>query len=438
MPGEMDVPAGQIWSARRDLVSGAVALVMLVGGFGGWATLATIGGAVIASGHIEVEQNRQVIQHPDGGIVDAILVQEGDHVVAGSVLLRLDAQMLQPEMDMVEGQLDALMVRRIRHEAERDAAAVLNFDTGQLLGSDADVAALMAGQRALHAARRLSEQQLKSQLGQRRDQIASQISGVEAQQSAIAIQRTLIATELESQQSLLQRGLTESVRVTALLREDASLAGRMGELVAAVATAGERMTELDIELLRIDSARREEALVALRDLHRETLALSERHHILRTQLDRLEIRAPMSGVVHDMQMHAPRAVLRAAEPVLYLVPQDRPLIISVQVEPTRIDMVFLGQEVMVRFPAFDQHRTPELFGRVVRISADAFEDSARARAYYRVMVALGESQIVRLPESLVLIPGMPVDAFIRTQDRSPMTYFVKPLTDYFVRAFREG
>jgi HlyD family type I secretion membrane fusion protein len=426
------------WPARQHLTTGAIGLIVLLGGFGGWGAFANISGAVIASGRIEVDQNRQVIQHPDGGVVDQIIVKEGSFVHAGDLLIRLDADTLRSELAVVEGQLFEVIARRARHEAERDGAETLTFDPLLAESGDPTAEGLMSGQATLHAARRLSEEQQKEQLARRREQIASQITGITAQQASLTTQLALVSQELASQQSLLTRGLTEATRVLALQREDASLSGRAGELTASVAQAEGRMTEIDIEILRIESARREEALSALRDLQYTELELSERRRTLRSRLDRLDIRAPVSGVVYDMQVFAPRSVLRPADPVLFLVPQDRPLVIAVEVEPIHIDQIFVGQEVNLRFSAFDQRRTPELTGEVIQISADSFEDQRSSASFYRAEIALGEGQLDRLPADITLIPGMPVEAFIRTSDRSPIAYFIKPLSDYFTKAFREN
>jgi len=423
---------------KGPITLGLLALVVLVGGFGGWSTFSSITGAVIASGRIEVDQNRQVVQHPDGGVVDAILVQEGQEVAAGDVMIRLDAENLRSELAVVEGQLLEVLARRGRMEAERDGAETLVFPD-LLRETDNPVASeLMEGQRRLYAARIESEQSEREQLSRRREQIASQIDGIGAQRTALTEQLALIEEELVGQQSLLDRGLAQASRVLALQREMSNLSGRVGELTAEEAQAEGRITEIEIELLRLGSTRREEAITSLRDLQFNEIELSERRRALLSQLARLDIRAPVSGVVYGLSVFAPRSVIRPADPVLFIVPQDRPLVITTQVLPQDIDQITVGQEVALRFSAFDQRRTPELFGTVTQISADAFQDESSQVRYYRAEIALGEGEAERLPQSMVLIPGMPVEAFIATQERSPLEYFVKPLSDYFAKAFREG
>jgi HlyD family secretion protein len=426
------------WSVRGPLIWGFLGLAVLVGGFGTWAAVSQITGAVIAPGRIEVDQNRQVVQHPDGGVVAEILVKEGDSVAEGDLLIRLDPVDLQSELAVVEGQLFEVLARRARFEAERDSAAELVFDP-LIATSDNPVAAeLMEGQQRLFEARLDSAEAEKDQLSKRRDQIRDQIIGIEAQQEATAEQLRLIEQELADQQTLLDRGLAQSTRVLALQREMANLTGQAGELTAAVAQAEGRITETEIEILRIETTRREEAITRLRDLQFNEIELAERRRALIAQLDRLDIRAPVSGVVYGMQVFAPRSVIRAADPVMFLIPQDRPLVITTQISPIHIDQIHTGQDVGVRFTAFDQRRTPELDGRIILISADAFQDEQSQVSYYRAQVELLPGQLDRLPAGLTLLPGMPVEAFIRTEERTPFDYLAKPIADYFARAFREG
>lgn len=426
------------WSARRHLLIGTLALLILVGGFGTWAALAQISGAVITSGQIEVERNRQVIQHPDGGVVEAIYISEGGSVDAGDILIRLDAATLRSELAVVEGQLFEILARRARLEAERDGTTDLQFSTLLTESDNAETTRLMDGQQRLFAARLETQQSAIEQLTQQRAQIASQLAGVTARRDALTVQQDLIAEELEDQQSLFDRGLAQASRVLALRREAANMLGTQGDLTAQAAQIAERMTEIEIQILGLSSTRREEAITQLRDLEFNELELTERRRTLLRQLDRLDIRAPVSGVVYGLQVFAPQSVVRAAEPILFIVPQDRPLIIATQVASIDVDQLFVGQDVTLRLSAFDQRRTPELSGRVVQISADAFQNEASGQSFYRAEIHLGDGEAARLPADLTLLPGMPVEAFAQTTQRTPLDYLTKPITDYFARAFRDG
>lgn len=428
------------WSAGRPMAVGMIALFVLVGGLGGWAVKAQISGAIVASGKIEVDQNRQVVQHPDGGVVDDIRVEEGDVVEEGDILIRLDPTQLASELHIIEGQLFELIARRGRLEAERDSSDIIEFEPEllELAGTNEDVLDQINGQQRLFQARRDSIEKEIEQLGKRRNQIADQIVGIDAQMAAMDVQLDLIHQELTNQQSLLDKGLAQIAKVLNLQREEARLSGTVGELKAQRAQAEGRITEIDIEILKLGTQRREEAITRLRDLQFQELELAEQRRNLIERLSRLDIRAPVSGIVYGLQVFAKRSVIRPADPVLFLVPQDKPLVIMVQVEPIHIDEIFVNQGVTLRFSALDSRTTPELFGRVVQISADAFQDENTAFSYYRAEIELNEGEKTRLPEGTILIPGMPVEAFIQTADRTPLAYLIKPLADYFAKAFRES
>ncbi len=427
------------WSAGKPVFIGLLTLLVLVGGFGYWAVAANISGAIVASGQIQVEQNRQVVQHPDGGVIEKILVREGDLVSAEDVLITLDPTRLASELTVVEGQLYEYLARRGRLEAERDESTSIQFDP--LLQSsdaqDANARDLMEGQQRLYAARRKTLAQNVEQLHKRRFQILDQIKGLVAQQDAMKIQLGLISKERESQQTLFDKGLAQISRILALQREEARMFGVVGELAAQKAQAEGRITELDIQILQQTTTRREEAITALRDLQFNEMQLREKRRALIEQLARLEIRAPVSGVVYGLRFFAPRSVVRPADPLLFLIPQDRPLVIAAKIETINRDEVFVGQEVSLRFASLDTRTTPELRGRVVRISPDAFTDENSGVSFYNSEITLLDGEIEKLPEGTVLTPGMPVQAFIRTNDRSPLAYLIKPFADYFAKAWRE-
>ena len=428
------------FSSTKPLAIGLIASLLLIVGFGGWAVMAQLSGAIIATGQIEVDQNRQIVQHPDGDVVSEILVEEGDTVANGDVLLRLDPRNQQSELSIIQGQLFELMARRGRLVAERDNLESVTFDPRLIEAAQIDPAIneLNSGQEQLFHARRENLTKQVEQLRKRTSQIDNQIDGIIAQKAALNTQLELIEIELVDQQKLLDRGLAQASRVLALQRTQAELSGNLGDLIAREAEAAGRITEIEIEIQSQYTKRQEEAITRLRDQQFRALELEERAKALIDRLERMDIRAPASGIVYGLTIFTPRSVIRPAEPVMYLIPQDRPLIIAAQVSPINIDELFITQDVTLRFSALDQRQTPELFGKVVKVSADAFVDEATRATYYRAEIILNDGQIDRLPANITLIPGMPVEAFIKTSDRSPLSYLVKPLTDYFVKAFREG
>ncbi len=428
------------WSARSPVTIGMIGLLVLFGGFGTWAVMSNIAGAIVTSGRIEVDRNRQVVQHDTGGTIAEILVDEGDLVNAGDVLFRLDPEQAQSELTLIEGQLFELMARRGRLEAQRDEDDVIDFPSSliEVGQNNPDVLELMEGQENLFFARRDSITQEIDQLGKQRNQIEDQIKGINAQEAALATQLELIEEQLVGQQTLLEQGLAQVASVLGLQREMARLTGEIGSLVASRAQAEGRITEIEIIELKLGTSGREEAISQLREIRYQELSLVERRRALKATIDRLDIRAPVSGIVYSLQVTTPRSVIRPADPLMFLIPQDRPLVIATQVNPKNIDEISVGQEVNLRLSSLDQRTTPELKGLVVLISADALDDQTTGVSYFRAEITLAPGEIDRLPEGTQLLPGMPVDAFIKTGDRSPLMYLVKPVAGYFVKSWRES
>lgn len=427
------------WSARRPIWTGVITIALLIGFFGGWGMLTTISGAVVAPGVIQVEQNRQVVQHPDGGVVAEINVTEAESVKAGDLLIRLDGTQVKAELAIVEGQLFDAMARKARLEAERDdqPAPVFPKDLTDLAATRPDVAEQIEGQKRLFTARLETQNAQISQLRKRLDQIAAQNDGITAQMAAIDDQIALLQPEISDQQTLLDKGLTQSARIMDLKREVARLDGNKGELQSNLAQAEGKATETQLQILQIKSARREDANAQLRDMGDKTLELAERRRALTEQVSRLDIRAPVSGIVLGLTVTTPQSVIRPADPVLYIIPQDRPLIIIAQIPPIHIDEVHVGQEVRVSFAAFSARTTPQLNGKLTTISADAISDQATHQSFYRAEITLDAGELAKLKDNK-LVPGMPVQAYIGTGDRTPMAYLLKPFTDYFHMAMREN
>lgn len=428
------------FGSRWPLIIGFFTVFAFVGGLGTWAVRAEIAGAVVASGKIVVDRNRQVVQHPDGGVVEEVVVKEGDLVEQGDLLVRLDPTLARSELLVIEGQYYELMARRGRLEAEESDAEEIHFDPRlqERAAKDEDIAAKLKGQQRLFEARKESLAQEVTQLSNQQSQLDNQVEGIDAQKIAMNRQQELISREVKDQQSLLDRGLAQVSRVMGLQREEARLAGAIGELTARRAEAVKQMAELKIEELQLRARRREEAITRLRDLQYNELELAERARALREQLNRMEIRAPVSGVVYDMRVFGRQSVIRPADPVLFLVPQDRPLIIEARIRPLNIDEVYISQQVILRFSSFDRRNTADMFGSVTRISPDSFIDEQTGTEFYQIEIQMPEEELVKLPQDQNLMPGMPVDAFIRTEDRTPMAYLLTPLTRYFDKAFRDG
>lgn len=426
------------WKATGPLLVGGLALVALVGFLGVWSVQSRIAGAVIASGMIQVETNRQILQHPQGGVVGELFVKDGDSVSAGDVVLRFDDKQLRSELAIIEGQLFELLARKSRLQAERDGLNNLPPPDALLAeaATNPDVQALIDGQQRLFEARADSLKQSAELIAEQIAQAENQIDGTNAQLQALATQSELIESELTDTQSLFEKGLTPASRVSALQREQARLLGEIGSLTANAAQLRGQIAALNIERIALTTRLREEAISTLRDLQFQEVELVQRRLSTIETLSRTELRAPVAGVVYDSRVFALQSVVSPAEPIMYIIPQDQPMVVSARIDPIHIDQVYVGQQASLRFAAFDQRLTPEVFGRVTKLSADVFTDQATGISYYQVELIPSEGEMQKLGDQ-TLLPGMPVEAFIKTAERSPLNYLVKPLADYFTRAFRE-
>jgi len=434
----MNATTPQSLSAKRFLWVGIFTVFLLVFGLGAWSVMTKIAGAVVASGVIEVDSSRQIVQHDEGGVVAEILIADGDYVEAGEILIRLDGTLLRSELAIIEGQLYETLARLDRLKAERDEEDVLTFtsDLLDLATGNPEAQKVVNGQADLFVARITSLHEETSRLNERKQQLIEQIAGIEAQTIAITRQHAIVVAELVGQEHLLDNGLTQLSQVSTLQREEASLSGRLGELAATLAQVRGQIAEVEIEILRLKSNRREDAITTLLDLQYSAVELRQRRLSLSERIDRLEIKAPRSGVIYGLQVKTLRSVITPAEPILYVVPQDTYLVIRTRINAIDIDQLELGQQATLRFSAFDTRTTPEIDGYVTNISADIYTDEATGLTFYTAELLPIEGEIEKLEDNVIL-PGMPVEVLIRTGDRTPMDYLLKPLAGYFYRAFRE-
>jgi HlyD family secretion protein len=433
-----ETPKSFDWSFRPFLLLGYATLALLVLGLGGWGVMARISGAVIAMGTVEVEGNRQVVQHPVGGVITEILARDGDVVEEGAVLLRLEGDAKRAEHETVEGQLFELVARQNRLEALRDGQDTITFDDEILARRDEvpQLKPLMAAQEQQFAASRETLKKEQDQLTERSLQIEKQIEGLEFQLAAVKEQVELTSQELSAQETLMSQGLTQLTRVLSARSSLAELKGNQGAAEASIAENRGKIVEIDLEKLKIENQQRDEAIAELREIEFQVIELRARRQTLGDEIARLDVRAPVGGIVYGSTADTLRGVVRAAEPILYIVPQEVDLIARARVDAAKIDQVHAGQSASLHFSAFDSRTTPVVEGKVTKVSADIYTDEHTGQSYYRADIALDETVLAEL-EGRRLVPGMPVEAFIATDMRTPLGYLVKPMADYFNRAFRE-
>lgn len=421
------------WTGRLAFLIGFLAVTLLILLLGVWGTRAKISGAVVASGLIQVENNRQVVQHPDGGLVGNIHARNGDFVDAGQVLISLKSDDVVSELAILNTQLLEATARRMRLIAERDGNTNIAIPHSNKSVNDESI----TGQVNLFHARRVSFEKELEQINEQIIQTQEQIRGVDAQIEAVEIQLDLLAQDISSNTELEQKGLLVKSTLLNQLRAEANLKGEMGSLISLRGQHRSAIASHELSKIRLDNTRREKAIVELRDVEVRRWELNEKINILRRKLERMEITAPTSGIVFGSEVFTLNAVIPPANPVMYIIPQDQALIVSAKIAAKDIDQVSAGQTAALRFSALDQKFTPEITGTVITVSADAVLDEKTGISYYEAEVAPIKEELAKLGDQ-ALIPGMPVETYIRTAERSPLNYLTKPLTDYFYRAFREN
>jgi HlyD family secretion protein len=424
-------------SIRAHLAAVAAAAFFLVCGIGVIGATTKLAGAIIASGALVVETNVKKVQHPTGGIVGELRVQDGSHVKAGDLLIRLDATTAQANVAMVDKSLAELYARRARLETERDGNDEIEFPQDLLQdGLQSDVGRVVAGERKLFEFRREAQRGQKAQLRERIAQLNDEVRGYTDQAAAKQKETQFILKELEGVRDLWAKNLIAINRVTALERDAARLEGERGQLIATIAQGKGKISETELQIIQLDQNLRSDAAKELADIRAKIAELVERKVTAMDQLQRIEVRAPQSGVVHQLSVFTKGGVVAAGEQIMLIVPEADDLIVEVRVDPQKIDQLRLDQPATLRFPGFNQRTTPDLSGSVSRIAADVIQDQRSGQPYYLVRISMTEDEIGRL-NGLKLVPGMPVEAFIRTDEHTMLSYLLKPLTDQARRAFRE-
>jgi HlyD family secretion protein len=420
---------------RGRIVLGFAAVLFGFCGLVAWLFLANLAGAVVAPGSVVVESNIKKVQHQAGGIIGEIHVRSGQRVAAGDLLVRLDETIPRTNLGQIDTQITQLTGRRARLEAERDGRSRLDLPQG-FAASSAQAATVVLGEQRLLDEERATRAQQVSQLGERIGQFQREIEGLAAQIEANARQASLIREELKGVKDLFDRNLVPMTRLTALQREAARLDGENGSLKAATAKTEGQIAEIRLQLLTIEQRARSEAVKELREVETQIAQLSERRIASLDILRRVEIRAPQSGFVHELNVHTIGGVISPGETLMQIVPDSDRLAVEIRVSPTDIDHIRLGQPVLLRLSAFNQRTTPELRASITGIAADISREQQTGLVFY-VARAMAEPAELEKLKGLVLTPGMPVEAFVETGDRTALSYFAKPLTDAFARAFRE-
>ena len=424
-------------SIRLHLMIGLAVVAVLAGGLGGWASTAEISGALIAPGSIVVESNVKKVQHPTGGVVGELRAHDGDVVKAGDVVVRLDDTVTKASLAIVTKNLDGLWARAARLEAEQQGLDKITFPPMLLdRANDPDVKNVMASESKLFDVRTTGRIGQKAQLRERVAQLNEEIAGLQAQEKAKDLEIALVEKELVGVRSLYDQHLVQMTRLTTLERDAARLSGERAQYIASRAQARGKITETELQIIQVDKDMVSDVSKDLRETNDKIGEFVERKVTAEDQLRRTDIRAPQDGMVEQSTVHTVGGVITAGDAIMMIVPQADDLQVEAKVNPQDIDKLQIGQKTLLRLSAFNQRTTPELNGRVTRVSPDVTTDQRTGQSYYTIRVSMPPEEVARLGEAK-LIPGMPVEAFVQTGDRTMLSYLIKPLKDQLMRAFRE-
>ncbi|WP_414462584.1 HlyD family type I secretion periplasmic adaptor subunit [Hyphomicrobium sp. DY-1] len=432
---------GAVRSLNRHAALGIAGTMVIVGATGSWASFAKIQDAVIAPGTVAVNSQKKKVQHRDGGIVSEIYVDDGSHVDAGNVLFRLDGKQLSADMGTVRRRIFELAAKRWRLQSERDRLEKLpDWIPPQEAGGgneeDADLKAIVDGQRQLFATKLEVLKQQRLQLREQINQLQQQVVGLTFAEDARNKQLDIAREEIGKLSELAKNGLVPLTRWGPIQREEAGLVGEVGQAHAEKARAKGRISELELKLIELEQDYRKEALVDLQAVEGELSQLSEKRVAIETKLQRLDVRAPASGRIHELTVHTVGGVISAGDTLAYIVPDNDKLIVDALVPPKDIDRVHSESSARIRFTSFDRTTTPELTGKVMWISPDQELVGEYKRPAFRVRIGFDAGEIARL-KGAAIGPGMEAEVMLTGSERTALSFIMKPMSDQIYRSFRE-
>jgi HlyD family secretion protein len=420
-------------SIRRHLLFGGFVILGLFGVGGRWAYTTQIAGAVVASGQVVVEGNVKKVQHPTGGVVSKLLVKDGDHVNAQDLLIKLDDTATRANLAIAENNAIELAIRKARLVAELESKP--EFALPEVLQQQFDnpqIASIFERETSVLKSKLSSMTSQKGQLAERVNQLQEEVIGQQRQLDAKAEEASIAAQQLDAVLKLQEQNLAPKQHLNDLRREAARQRGEQGSIQANIAQIKGKIAETQLQIIQIDQDHLTEAGKELSDTESKLAESIQRRIEMQDLLNKTEIRAPQKGVVYELTVHAPGSVVGQGETIMNIVPEDETLAVEAKISPTDIDQIFVGQKADLRFTAFSQRTTPLAFGEVQFVSPDLITDQRSGASYYASRI-----RVVSGAEQLKLLPGMPAEAFIKTGDRTVLSYIAKPLADQLARAFKE-
>ncbi len=424
---------------KKYIRGGLIFLLIAFGGFAAWAALAPLGSAIVSQGEVMVDSYRKSIQHYEGGIVENILVRNGDLVKKGEPLLQLETTQFNSERDGYVKRLLSSQAELERLRTEQTFSNTLTYSQ-RLLDSakeDDDIREVLKQQKQLHKARMSAFMQEQQALGSRIEQIEQQIVGMEAQHSILNQQIDSLQEEQDAFDTLFKEGLGDGQRARELNRQVLQNKNDRARLESEMARLKIQITETNLQ----QATRRQDFLKEvgerLKQLQAEYFDLQERFRVAEDRVERSTVRAPERGIVVGLQVHTLGSVISSGETILDLVPEKDKFVVESRVMIQDINDVYLGQKADIRFSAFNQRVTKVIEGEVVNISADRLTDERDGMPYYLTRMRVTEQGIVDMGDGMELKPGMPAEVMIKRGERTLFSYLLKPITDSFARSLKE-
>jgi HlyD family secretion protein len=422
---------------RWYAAAGYLLILATFGIAGGWAAFARLDRAVISPGVIVAEGSRKTVQHLEGGIVQEVLVKEGQSVRAGEVLLRVDPLQSRASADLFRGQLDAALILEARLRAEQASGARLDLppEIAERRG-EAAVARMIDDQASQLAERQASFQLQLSLTEAKITQLRTEMSGLAVEKTAVEQQVALIQQELEGLRALREKDLIPLSRVLMMERERTRLSGVIGRSVAETAKAQNGINEAGMQAAQLRQKRQEALTAQLLETRQRIVELREKLVVVQDVLRRHEIRASHPGVIQDLKVYTLGQVIRSGEPLMEIVPTSDRLVVSVQFAPNDLEAVQAGMRAEIKFPAFQSRRMPTLLGTVTLVSRDRLLDERTKQPYFAGTVEIDERQ---LPETVRprLVAGLPAEITVSAGERTALEYLLGPFFDALGRAFHE-
>ena len=422
----------------RTATAGWLVILTAFGGLAAWSTFAPLSTAAIASGTVVVDSFRKSVQHLQGGIIQDILVRDGQHVEIGDVLLRLDPTQTRSLVQMLQAQVDLSRAEEARLLTERDGSTTIRFPAELLERAQKarDLSETLRGQQRIFDTRRESLTGEISILRNRIAQSLEQIAGMVIQEKAKLRQSALLDQELAGLRELADRGNAPANKVLQYRREVEMLIAERGDILARIAGVRQSIGEAELQITQARKTFLEQVETDLRTTQAKLFESAERLHASMAELSRMEVRAPEAGVVVDMAVHTVDGVIAPGGRILDIVPQNDQLVVDAQIRPADIDGLYVGMPAEIRFPAFNQRTTPMIHGQLESVSADRLVDPKTNMPYFSVGVLVDEKSKDSIA-GLNIIPGMPAEVVIKKGERTLLSYLIQPMTDTIVRAMRE-